>query len=64
MKHLKILADPLKVRGQIQVIHHQGVNDSDLDGEMEEEVVEQVALPFPRWYYRVMIIDPTMIIYW
>ena len=40
------------------------MNNLELDGEMEGEVVEQTALSFPRWNYREIIIHLTMIIYW
>ena len=56
-----ILADPLKIRGQIQLIHLMGVNDPKLDGEKEEEMFGQIALPFPRLNYLEMIRDLIMI---
>ena len=46
MRHLQILADPLEVWGQIQVIHPMGVNNPDLYREMDDELVEQIAFPF------------------
>ena len=63
MGHLQILANPLKVGGLIQVIHLIGGNDPMLYREMEEDIVEQIALLFLKWNYREIIIDPTMIIY-
>ena len=41
-----------------------GSNNPDLDGEMKDGLVEQIALSFLTWNYREMIIDPMMIIYW
>ena len=64
MRPLQILASPLKIRGHIQIVHPMGVNNLELNEEMEEEIVEQIALPFPRWNCKEMIIDPVMIIYW
>ena len=64
MKPMQILVNPLERRWQIQMIHPIRVNHPDLDEEMEEEVSEQTALPFPRWNYRGMIMDQMMIIYW
>ena len=47
MRLLQIIADTLKIRGQIKVVHPIGVNNLKLNEEMEEEVVEQITLPFP-----------------
>ena len=40
------------------------VKNPDLDEGMEDEVDEQIALPFHTWSYREMITDPMIIIYW
>ena len=55
MKPIQILADPLKINGQIQVIHPLKVNNPDLDEEMKEEVNEQIALPFQKCNHREII---------
>ena len=41
-----------------------GVNDLELGGQMEEDLGQQISLPFPRWNYKDMIIDLIVIIYW
>ena len=37
MRLLQIIANPLKIRGQIQVVHPFGVANPELNEEMEEE---------------------------
>ena len=54
MRLLQIIANFPKMRGQIQVVHPTGVNNPELNEEMEEEVVEQIALPVPKWNYKEM----------
>ena len=49
MRPLQIIADPLKIKGHIQVVHPVGVTTPKLNEEREEEVVDIIALPFPRW---------------
>ena len=61
---LQIIADPLEIMVQIQVVHPIGVTSPELNEEIEEEVGVQAALPIPRWNYREMIINLIMIIYW
>ena len=64
MRLLQILADILEIRGQIQEVYPIIVNNPELNEEMEEEVGDQIALPFSRWHYKEMIIDLIMITYW
>ena len=47
--------------GEMSVIHPMRVNDPDLDGEMEDKLDEQIVLPFLRWNFREMIMEPVMI---
>ena len=61
MKPLQSLANNFKVRRQI---HHTEVSNPELGGEVEDELVEQIALPIPRWNCREMIIDLTIITCW
>ena len=49
MGPLQIIVDPLKCRGQIRVVHPLRVNNIELNQVMEEEVGDQIALPFQRW---------------
>ena len=64
MRPLQIIADPPKIRRQVQVVHPVGVTNPELTKEIEEEVDDIKALPFPRWKYQEMIIDPIIIICW
>ena len=48
MLQLQTIADPLKIKGKIQVLYTIGVTNPQLNGEIEEEVGDLIALPFPR----------------
>ena len=47
MRLLQIIADPLKIREQVKVVHPFGVTTHDINEEIEEEVVNIITLPFP-----------------
>ena len=49
MKPLLIIADCLKVMGQVQLIHPICITNPELNEEIEKEVGNLIALPFPRW---------------
>ena len=48
MRPLQIIADPLKMRGQVQGEHPIDIANSKLNEEIEEEVGDLIALPFSR----------------
>ena len=48
MRPLQIIADPLKIKGQVLVVHHAGVTNPELNEEIEEEVGDTIALSFPK----------------
>ena len=48
MRPIQIIADPLKIRGQVKVAHPFGVTTPKLNEEIEEEVVDIISLPTPR----------------
>ena len=64
MRMLPSLANPLEIRGQIQIVHPIGVDNPKLNEEMEEEVGDLTLLSFPKWNYSEMIINLIMIFYW
>ena len=47
IRSLQIIADPLKIRGQVQVVDSIGVTTPELNEEIEEEVGDITALPSP-----------------
>ena len=47
MKPLQIIANYLKIRGQIQVLNPIILINPELNEELEEEVGDLIALPFP-----------------
>ena len=49
MRPLQIIANPLKIRGQVQVVHPTGETNPALNEEIEEEVGNLIAASFPKW---------------
>ena len=47
MRPLQIIADPLKTREQIQVLHPIGLFNPELNEEIEEEVGDTLHYPMP-----------------
>ena len=45
---LHIIVDPLEIREEVKVVHPTGSTTPELNEEIEEEVGNIIALPFPR----------------